>query len=515
MLFFLPIVILIGTALIILIIHFLKPGYKYFWLIALAGSFLAWLGVFLWKINSPLYVSFPPWPALSIFSYTPSWLADSTSWPYALALTTLGIAVVLTDVARKEIDPLPWSGLFLLTATGILAVAAGDPLTLILVWSAMDLSELGVMIRSAGTNNQVKKVIIAYSLRVIGMGMVIGGSVLDASELHQMSFGEVSDTAAICYLAGILFRLGILPLNLNITKNGHESQGTDSSIQLVAAASSLAFLARIPLFSLSSSWTLIILLLVAVPTFFSSWMWWRAFEGLPGRQFWIMGMAFLAIGSAILGNPEGSIGWGIVMVLTGALLFLSLPRPRNIIWLVFLGSWSISSLPFSPTSSYWTGIDSFMSMSLLLFIPSQILLLSGYIRHAGSKENNFQASKEGWTQILYVLGLSILAGVVILLSLWGWDGSFKLGDWWISLLVVLPSIGLVFYTKKNGKLLSRKITRQGSVIHIGWFTRIASFLYRFLENITRIITNTLEGDGGVFWSFLLLVLILSLLSSGK
>jgi hypothetical protein len=32
--------------------------------------------------------------------------------------------------------------------------------------------------------------------------------------------------------------------------------------------------------------------------------------------------------------------------------------------------------------------------------------------------------------------------------------------------------------------------------------------------VARLVTTTLEGDGGIFWSILLLVLILSLLSTG-
>ncbi len=265
MLFFLPVIVLIVTALTILVLYFLRPSFKYFWIIALVGSFLAFVGVFLWKVQFPDMVSLLPWLPKSLFSYTPTWVADSTSWPYALALSSLGIAVILTAVGRKETDPLPWVGTLFLTAIGILAVSSGDPLTLIMVWAAMDISELVVMLRSAGNESQTSKVILAYAVRVIGMGMVIGASVLDAPQMQHWTFDKVSANAGLLFLIGIALRLGVLPLHLPYEDNNLTRRGSGTTLRLVSAASSLSVLARIPSSSLTSSWTPYLLVLTAFP----------------------------------------------------------------------------------------------------------------------------------------------------------------------------------------------------------------------------------------------------------
>ncbi len=42
-------------------------------------------------------------------------------------------------------------------------------------------------------------------------------------------------------------------------------------------------------------------------------------------------MASLAVGCALRGSPEGSVGWGVILVLSGALLFLYSSRQRKIL----------------------------------------------------------------------------------------------------------------------------------------------------------------------------------------
>ncbi len=154
-------------------------------------------------------------------------------------------------------------------------------------------------------------------------------------------------------------------------------------------------------------------------------------------------------------------------------------------------------------------------MFSLAFIPSQALLLAGYIRHALQPDESNLVSQEGWIQILSTTGLSILAGVAMLLGVWGWDGALTVGIWWISILVIILSIGLFASLRKFPSQSSRTITQWGDVIRLEWLYRIGNTFMKVLENISQSITNTLEGEGGVFWSFLLLVLILSLLAAGK
>ena len=120
MLILLPTLVMLFIALTLVLLRFLWPNFKYPWLVAALGSILAVVGVFLWQLHLPSSFSLPAWQPETIFSYFPVWLADNTSWPYALALATLATAVIWTSVVRNENEPLSWAGTLLLSALGIL-----------------------------------------------------------------------------------------------------------------------------------------------------------------------------------------------------------------------------------------------------------------------------------------------------------------------------------------------------------------------------------------------------------
>ncbi len=117
------------------LVRFMRPNFKYSWMVAAGGATLALIGIFLWQIRLPQSISLAPWQPMTLFFFSPTWLADGISWPYALSLAALATAVIWTSVVRAENDPTAWAATLLLTALGILAVAAENPLTLVLVWS--------------------------------------------------------------------------------------------------------------------------------------------------------------------------------------------------------------------------------------------------------------------------------------------------------------------------------------------------------------------------------------------
>jgi hypothetical protein len=52
------------------------------------------------------------------------------------------------------------------------------------------------------------------------------------------------------------------------------------------------------------------------------------------------------------------------------------------------------------------------------------------------------------------------------------------------------------------------------LFRLGWLYAILAAVFRWLRGLADLITRTLEGEGGLLWSFLLLVLIISVLSTG-
>ncbi len=213
-----PVVILLGTALTLILLRYVHPNFKYPWMVAAGGATLALIGVFLWQAVLPYSFFLPPWQPLTVFQFSPAWLADRISWPYALSLATLSTAVIWTSVVRSENDPAYWAGTILLTALGILAVASENPLTIVLVWSAIDLTELITMLRSTRGEQENLGAVLAFTIRVTGTGLVLWANIVSTTSGKALDFKAIPDNAGIFLLIAAGLRLGVLPLHLPYQK---------------------------------------------------------------------------------------------------------------------------------------------------------------------------------------------------------------------------------------------------------------------------------------------------------
>jgi len=121
-----------------------------------------------------------------------------------------------------------------------------------------------------------------------------------------------------------------------------------------------------------------------------------------------------------------------------------------------------------------------------------------------------------WVKGIYPLGLILLPLIQILLGLWGWEGARQVGIWWAAVATLGLTALLIWLAIKVLTRLTIPSTssRWSNIFRLDWLYRAIWAVYRWLGQVSNVITSTLEGDGGVLWSFVILVLVLSLLTSG-
>jgi hypothetical protein len=503
------------TAFTLALMRFVRPNFKYPWMLAIGGATLALIGIFIWHIHLPQTISLSPWQPATLFSFSPTWVADEKSWPYALSLAALASAVIWTSIVRAENDPAAWAGTLLLTALGILAVAAENPLTLILAWSAIDLTELFAMLRSTEGEERSRGVVIAFAARMAGTGLVIWGNLVSLAGGNPMNFISISQSAGIYLLIAAGLRLGVFPLHLPYRKENALRRGFGTSLRLISASASLSLLARIPASVLQSSLLPFLIILAAIAALYAGWMWLRASDEILGRPFWVLGMASLAIAASLNGNPTGSIGWGVMLVLGGGLLFLFSARQRSILWLPLLSLWGLSSLPFSATASVWETGNHVSWLYVVPFLPSQALLVTGVIRHALHPGETSFESQERWSKFLYPTGLLLLAAIMFLLGVWGWNGAQNIGQAWAAIITMVliacfTTLALTVLIRLTPPSTAGQWTR---IFRLEWLYNTLATIYELFCKLAEIITSSLEGEGGLLWSLLLLALIFSILST--
>src|SRR5258708_1253128 len=262
-----------ATALALLVLRIMRPEFRFTWLTAGGGAFLAGIPVMLWQPQIPLSIPFSWWPSAPLSLAVPTFAADRLAWPYAASLVILAVAVLLTSAVQEDLsDSLVWSACLTVCGLGLLAVTANNPLTLVLVWGAMDITELVIRLRFASDRRLSERAVIAFSIRACGIMLVLMADVLAAAAGKTTDFASAPPEAGLLLLAAAGLRLGILPMPLPYAAGAAMRRDLDTTLSLVAAATRLALVAPPPTTAASPTacFVPLVLLVVAGPS--ASWV---------------------------------------------------------------------------------------------------------------------------------------------------------------------------------------------------------------------------------------------------
>lgn len=507
--------ILLLTTLTLLILRFTIPGFRYNWWIATAGGLGAWISVFAWQTQMPIELHLPAWQPALLFSQTPTFIADGVAWVFSLSIVALCLAIIVTSVVRSNFpSPMNWASTLTFASLGVLAATADNPLTLVLIWAAIDLAELLSQIRVVENPSLSERVVIAFASRVAGTLILLWADMTSAANNASFDFRSAPPQAGIFLILAAGLRLGVLPLHLPYPSESTLRRGFGTGLRMVSAASSLILLARIPSASVVSPYTPYIILLVAFAALYGGWMWMRAPDELNGRPYWLIGMGSLAVAASLRGNPLGAAAWGCALVLAGSTLFLASEPIRWLTRLSLVGTLMLSALPFSLTATGWNSAGSFwFTLPFLAF--AQAMLIAGYVRHC--QRIVTRASYEDqpiWGRNIYPIGMLVLLLTSFLLGIFGWEGALQFGTLITGLIASLLSLGLLWLTPRLRILnpVRAHWVRPSNPGWLNWGYQALWALYRQLGQVSMLFTNVLEGESGIMWTLLFLALFISIFS---
>ena len=506
-------------ALALLLLRLFNPDFRYSWLLAVSSMFLAWISIFFWQIKIPLVLTLPAWQPVSLFPVSPHFLADQLSWVYAFSLATVGLGTILTAIARENLPSAPaWAGTLVLSGIGILAVLAENPLALVLTWTAIDLAELFTLLASVQERELRERVVISFSMRVIGSGFLIWAGLVSTAAGTPLNFIFASKESGVYMLIAAGFRLGVFPMHLPFKTESALRRGYGTMLRLTSAASSLILLARIPYESLQSPIIPYVFVIAALTALYSSWIWFRSANALDARPYWLLGMASLSLIATLRANPVGSVAWGTALILGGGLLFLSSIQNKWLNRFLQLSLIAMSALPLTLTATAWQSGETLWWGYWLILLSAQALLLAGYYRHAQRVKKTDFKSHSSLSRLIYPLGIGIIFFSLFLLGFWGWQGAVAIGAWYLGIVASILTLLFIWLQLRIRSL---------NPLEAHWLKpnaeekktmgRVYSFfgsLYYFLRRLSRLITNILESDGGILWTLLFIILFASLIAEG-
>ena len=509
-LFAVPILFLISFLLLVLNRFNLRPGYS--WFLAIGGSITTWaLLIFSYNPEPQDYVLIR-WDISPLFSASPSLLLDTYSWPFAVGIATLMISVLFTDVARvNEIHPGSWAASLATAGVGILAVVAANPLTLLLAWSILDISETYTLLRAVSSSELRERVIVSFSSRVVGLFLVIAAIIRAEAAGVVFTFANVpAESAGYLVLAAGL-RLGVFPPHPPFLEETHSRRNLATMIRLVPVAASLVLLVRIAEVGVSPRWEFALMITSVWALVYGSLTWATSPDELDGRPFWIFGISALAIAGTLQMQPFATLAWGLALLFSGGMIFLYSARSRRFNWLLSLGLLGFSAIPFTPA---WGGTAIFHDINLiysLIIIFGLAILILGYTRHM-LRPNDSIDEIERWVWLVYPLGLAILplTHFGLIRSLGGLNlpnGGVISLSWWGGVIAVGLAVLIWSSRRHQPAWTSKVIVTLRNAFSLGWLYRILWWAYQTTSRLISYLGQLLEGEGGVLWAVLIIILL--------
>lgn len=535
MLILLPVGLLLVASSAIFILDLTRPKYGTSWLIAAATSILAWLAVFILRLRLPTTLRLASWNVLELnLSGHFSLLLDYDSWPYALALITITLAVILSDAARTRYDSTPraWLASLVIAALGLLAVQSGTTLMMMLIWVVMDLLELLYLLGLKDAHQFGLRVIVSYGVRTASILFLFLGTMQGWAARGDFDVTQIPTEAGFVFLLAAGLRLGVFPLNLPFLKEPTLRRGAGNIIRLTPVAASLGLLARLPADLVTPGlerWLPLFMGLLSLSALYAGARWLAAVDEVDGRPYWIVAWASLATASVLNGVPQASIAWGMALILPGSLLFLYYPRIQRMNFLLFFGLAGVLGLPYTPAASGWAGlIGNGFTLWTLIFMVAHLLMVMGYLDRA-FQPGGAPGALESWARLVFPLGLILIIQASIALGLIGWPGAFTAGVWWLSLVSNGLILVVILLIRRFGAIppyfqlpassglrsaLDWLSPRLEPVFRFEWVYRAGWQIYNFLGMLLTTFSSVLEGKGGILWTVLILVLLISILGGG-
>jgi len=535
MLILIPIGLLLVAAFAITIQDSYRPKYGTSWLISVSACIITWLMTLVMRLRLPSTLEIYSWEQSELnLMGNFSLLIDYDSWPYALALISISLAVILSDSARTRYDSTPrsWSASLVITALGLFALHAGSSLMLMVAWVLVDLLELLYLLKLKDADRFLLRIILSFAVRIASILMVLFGTILGWESVGNFDLTQIPQNAAFFFFIAAGLRLGVFPLNLPFLQEPGLRRGAGNIIRLAPTASSLSLLARLPADVIPpqlSGWMPFFQALLAFAALYAAFRWLSATDEIEGRPFWIVAWSSLATATVLNGNANASLAWGLALLLSGSLLFLYYPRVQRMNFLLYFGLIGIIGLPFTPAASGWAGlVANGVNFWTFLFIFAHAVMVFGYLNRA-LQPGGGAGALESWARIVYPLGLIIIIQSILVMGLIGWPGSLTLGVWWLGLISILLVITALILIRRLGitapyiqlpassgiaKVMDWIVPRFEPFFRLEWAYRALWWVNNLFGKILRGFSTILESDGGILWMILLLVLLISMLTGG-
>lgn len=485
------------------------------WFIALGTAASAWLAMLLLAGSVPSSTSVSVWHPVELFKSRLELTLDPIGWTVGYSAVTLLLAVVMTGAARPgETDPLGRVMMLAYTALGLIAVFPGNLLTVATGWALMDGAAVAFLFRMTREWDSRQGLVARAAVDVTGTVLVVAAAAADwaAGGQANLAGGLISDAGAALLALAVLLRLGLMPPHFALPSLPGVRRGLGTLLRLLPPAGALCVLGR----GLGE----------AVPLNLEPWLraagvagvilggvrWASEPEPVIGRRFLVLGLAGVGVLVASIPgqSPAEVLGvTGALLLLAGAVISLAeVHTPAHRAWMA-AGALLLAGLPGSVGGRLVVGVGSGLANQVSWWVAvaaaiGVVLLTTGFGRAVVVRPSAW-ASSESVVQLTYGGGLLLPTLAGIGLGLWT-QRSFSLEGVAIFVLAVTASV-LGAWRRARGREPAGRLARVLRLADPAPLYRLLWAAYRRLTRWIGDLSASLEGEGAMLWTYVILVLV--------
>ena len=516
--------LLILAAVLAFFLQTRKIRTAYIWISITILSLLVWLVLIVVPPGRILPFNINNWYQIGNFSTVLTFSFNEVNWPLIFSLAAFNLAFFLSAVVRLDIrsDLRFWIIQLILTGLAMLAVLAGNLWTLLIMWTALDVTAFFYyyQVSKSAYTIQIFRVMIIKSIGSIFLVWFIAQSVQGGI---NPSLRDLPSSASLALFAAAFLHSGVLPISAKREKIQTESdriiQVAYKTINFVVSFSLVPYLVQPGFSGLPLIITKIIALGVVL---FSARLWAQSAAADTHENiflFCLSGFFFIHFLSGL-----HSASAHLLLFALFSILWMTIYTHRAKTLFIFYGIFLflISGLPFSIFSLGTRGLlVQGVGVEQIFLLAAFVLLLTGCGRRILIDQKDFH-DLEPWFQAVYLSALFVFSFsqiIVVINQFTSLQDEMRMS--WLGLGSSLASVILYLLIRHRRQPVRTagvnllEVTHGGiAIFSMNWLFRITAFLRDKVGRLITAFSLLLEGEGGVLWALVFLILMISLINPG-
>jgi hypothetical protein len=400
-------------------------------------------------------------------------------------------------------------------AFALLLFSAQNLFTWLVVLVIMDMIDLFHLFGQIRNVEQVKKSYATILVRFAGTLIFMAGWLLSINTTAATVISkEVLYVAMLLRIFSGMFRIHT---GANLVER---SLGDFEEVPVFLSMHFLFFM-RFPMGTPFPLWMRNLIIIGIVVMSYHLIQWLRIKSRVNSMKHYLYFMIVYILLYSQFGTSSGSIVLLFIFLLSMAMLYMRPIQNKYDVWFTLPLFALILSLPFLPTATVWI----LQSPEYpALFVPFVVFLSGFYFRFRQQKP--MRDIYDRWMLVLYPAGyIPMLAGIIYLVFMH--DVPIQSGNIPLSIIVAVIILLLMGYQvlksrnviKENesfqwvSPLFDAIMNRVSRIFQVDWVIRLINYVSTLFQRIISFFNEILEGDGGLIWSIVLLILFVSIVRS--